>query len=96
MSENANLKAEADVVLGEMDTSDNVLIVDAFIVLWMRVDVNGDGRINMKDIGRIAWAFGSHPWEPRWDPLLDFNCDGIIDMKEVAAVARVFGFVYCC
>lgn len=89
-----NLTAEASVVDGEVDTSDNVYVDGLIDVVWMAPDVNGDGIIDMKDIGAIAKAFGSYPGHPRWNPFADFNQDGKIDMKDISPTARIFGKSY--
>jgi hypothetical protein len=63
-------------------------------------DVNGDGKVDMKDIGVVAKAFGSYgpdylyPGSPPtqgWNPAADLNSDGKIDMIDVAIVASNFG-----
>lgn len=94
MSKNLTLKAEADVVPGEIDTADNVYIDGLINVLWMVPDVNGDGKIDMRDIGPVGRAFGSSPGNPRWDPMVDFNSDGKIDMRDVGTSARMYGTHY--
>jgi hypothetical protein len=61
-------------------------------------DVNRDGKVDMKDIGAIALAFGTSPENPgdppRWNEAYDVNYDGKIDMKDVAIAARNFGWPY--
>jgi hypothetical protein len=61
-------------------------------------DVNRDGKVDMRDIGAIALAFGTSPEypgePPRWNPAYDVNYDGKIDMKDVALAARNFGWPY--
>lgn len=76
-------------------------VVLAFAVLAVAVaicpvrailgDVNGDGKVDMKDVGIVAKAFGATPSNPRWDPASDLDGDGKIDMKDIAIVAANFG-----
>jgi hypothetical protein len=54
-------------------------------------DLNGDGKVDMRDIGYVARRFGCDPGSTLWDPNADFNSDGKIDMKDIAIVARNFG-----
>jgi uncharacterized protein (DUF2141 family) len=63
-------------------------------------DVNGDGKVDMRDLGIVAKAFGSHcanyqyvgePASPNWNPLCDLNGDGKVDMRDLAIVAAHFG-----
>lgn len=56
-------------------------------------DLNNDGKIDMKDIARVAKAFGTQPGDLRWDPETDLNMDGKVDMKDIAIVARAFGVI---
>jgi peptide/nickel transport system substrate-binding protein len=58
------------------------------------VDVNYDGKVDMKDVGTTGMSFGSWfgpPIHPRWVFRCDFNNDRKIDMKDVGLVARNFG-----
>jgi hypothetical protein len=54
-------------------------------------DVNGDGRVDLKDMALVARAFGSTPTSPNWNPAADLNGDGAVNMKDIALVARNFG-----
>jgi hypothetical protein len=54
-------------------------------------DLNNDGRVDMRDIAIVAYAFGSYPGQPRWNPQADINQDGKVDMVDVALVAMNFG-----
>jgi hypothetical protein len=63
-------------------------------------DLNGDRRVDMKDIAIMADAFGTRPGNPRWNPLADITGpthlvpDGKVDMLDVAIVASSFGAVW--
>ncbi len=94
ISENLIIKAEADVVPGEVDTTDNIYVNGLVNVSWMVTDVNGDGKIDMKDIGPVARGFDSRPGDPRWDQMFDFNSDGRIDMRDIGTSARLFAAEY--
>jgi uncharacterized protein (DUF2141 family) len=54
-------------------------------------DVNGDGKVDMNDIGTAARAFGSQPGDLKWNPDCDLNHDGKIDLKDIGLTARNFG-----
>jgi hypothetical protein len=54
-------------------------------------DINGDGVVDMKDVGYVARRFGIDPASPLWDPNADVVSDGKIDMKDIGTVARHFG-----
>jgi PKD repeat protein len=77
-----------DAVSRTATTSANVQVQNKTVKAY---DFNGDGIIDMKDIRRVAKAFGATPGSPHWDPVVDTNGDGIIDMKDIRAVTRNFG-----
>jgi parallel beta-helix repeat protein len=86
---NHTITAYADPMLDETATTDNTL--HSWVTITYLGDVNGDGRVDMKDVAYIAKRFGSDPSSPLWDPNADLNDDDRIDMKDVATVARNFG-----
>jgi len=94
MHVNVTMKGVVDVVPGEVDTVDNVYIDGVIHALWLLPDIDGDGRIAMRDIGTVARAYGSYPGHLRWKRYADFNSDEIIDMKDIGISARAFGSHY--
>jgi hypothetical protein len=54
-------------------------------------DINGDGKVDMKDIVIAINAFRSFPGHPRWNPTADINFDGLVDMRDIVYIASVFG-----
>lgn|GEM_PF-1776280 len=85
---NYTLTAVATIPTGSNTLSNGTLAVR------LMGDVNGDGRINVKDIALVARAFGSTPTSPNWNPAADLNGDGVVNMKDIAIVARNFGQQY--
>ena len=57
-------------------------------------DVNGDLKVDMKDISYVARRFMCGPSDSLWNSIADINADGKIDMKDISAVARHFGEHY--
>ena len=49
------------------------------------------GVVDMLDISIAAYAFGSYPGHPRWNPLADVNHDNYVDMVDLSLIARHFG-----
>lgn len=84
----------AEVVAGETDTSDNVYIDGTVTVFWMAVDYDGNGKVDIRDVARVAIAYGSYPGHPLWDRGADIDQNGELDMRDIASVARMFGAVY--
>ena len=54
-------------------------------------DINGDGKVDMKDVSYVARRFMCVPGDTLWDANADINSDGKIDMKDIAGVAKNFG-----
>jgi len=57
-------------------------------------DVNGDVKVDGKDIAVVGVAFGSYPGHPRWNPQADLNQGNKIEGKDIAKVAKNFGKTY--
>jgi hypothetical protein len=55
-------------------------------------DVNRDGKVNMRDIGYVALAFGAKPGHPRWNADYDIVIDDVINMRDIGVAARNFGW----
>jgi len=54
-------------------------------------DLNGDGRVDIRDLTEASKAFGTLPQEPRWNAKSDLNNDGKVDIVDFAMVADHFG-----
>jgi parallel beta-helix repeat protein len=66
-------------------------------VYWNPCDINHDLKVNMKDIGRSARAFGTVPGDTLWNPHADITGpqylvpDNKVDMRDIGLIARHFG-----
>ena len=83
------IKAYASPVQGETETADNTLTDGAILVV--KPDVNGDGKVNILDLIRIATSLGARPGDPQWNPNADVNCDNIINILDLILVANSLG-----
>jgi len=54
-------------------------------------DVNGDGKVDVKDLALVIKAFGAFPGDPRFNPSCDLNQDGRIDLRDIVIVVQNFG-----
>jgi hypothetical protein len=86
--QNYTLAAVATIPTGSNTLS------DGNIFIRLLGDVNGDGRVDLKDLALVARALGSTPGRPNWNPACDFYGDGTVSMKDLALVARNFGQHY--
>jgi hypothetical protein len=91
---NYTISAEASVIPYEYNVTNNILI-DGAVKIRIVGDLNGDGKVDVKDISVVAYAFGSYPGHPRWNQAADINRDGKIDVRDVAAASRNFGITCC-
>ena len=57
----------------------------------MYCDVNGDGFVDVKDLLMAAFAYGSRPGDPNWEPRADINGDDFIDIKDILIIALHYG-----
>ena len=93
---NYTISAEATIVPYEFNTTNNVFI-DGYVKIRHVGDINGDGKVDMKDIALVAAAFGTYPGHPRWNPDVDITGltylvpDNRVDMRDVSLVAKNFG-----
>jgi len=58
------------------------------------VDVNYDGKVDMKDVGTVSKAFGTSfgpPQDARWVFRGDINLDRKVDMKDIGLTSKQFG-----
>ena len=75
----------------ESDATDNALESPLKVKVRILGDINGDGKVDIKDIAAVAVAFGSYPGLPRWNHSADLSQDGKIDIRDIALAARNFG-----
>lgn len=93
---NYSISAQATLVPYEFNTTNNVF-VDGYVKIRIVGDINGDGKVDMRDVAIAAAAFGTRPGEPKWNPDADITGsipmvpDGVVDMRDVATIAKNFG-----
>ena len=87
---NYTIRAEASLIPYEYNTTNNIFINGA-VKIRILGDLDGDGKVDVKDVAAAALAYGSYPGHPRWNQTADINRDGKIDVKDIAAISRNFG-----
>jgi hypothetical protein len=70
--------------------SDNTLNGSAIKVRILG-DINGDGRVDLKDVYMVALSFGKAPGESGWNLDCDINDDGQINLLDYYTVCLNFG-----
>ncbi len=89
---NCTLIATVNIVLAESDTFDNTL--DAKVIVKILGDINGDDKVDTKDLALAAIAFGGYLGRPGWDSEADLNRDGRTDIRDLVIIAKNFGKTY--
>jgi len=87
------LSAYATPVAGETDIADNTFVDPRNLLMTYPGDIDGNKKVEVKDIAAIAKLFGINYPDPRYDPNKDIDCNGKIDVKDVSIAARNFGYV---
>jgi len=73
------------------DAASKTVTVESPSPTGSSTDVNGDRKVDMKDVGAVGVAFGTQEGDPRWNPAADVNGDTIINLWDVALVCQDFG-----
>jgi Ca2+-binding EF-hand superfamily protein len=60
----------------------------------MPYDLNGDGKVDLKEIFQVAKAYGSCPGRPNWDPNADVDNDLKVDLKDYYTICKHYGTSY--
>ena len=95
---NYTIKAVADTLPGETDTTDNTL-TDGWIFVSIPGDINSDKTVNILDCIRLANHFGhvngnGHtPYTKEWKDCMncDINSDGRVNILDCIILAGHFG-----
>jgi hypothetical protein len=71
---------------------------EAALGLWrfdpavpVKGDVDGNGKVDLKDQLKITLALGTKPGQKRWNPACDLNGDNKIDLKDLCIAVMNFG-----
>jgi len=58
--------------------------------VWIKGDVNGDLKVDSRDVAIVAKAFNTRPDSPLWDARADFDGNFAVDGKDVAIIAKYY------
>jgi hypothetical protein len=79
----------------DINATNNIFIAEKNSVeIGILGDINGDKKVDGKDIAVVAQAFGSYLGHPRWNQDADLNRDNKIEGKDMTFVAKSFGKTY--
>ena len=86
------INAMIEVMAGDTNPANNAMSKPITILsaTGPSTDLNGDGKVDMKDVAIIASAFGTKDGDARWNAIADVSMDGIVNLFDVALVAKDF------
>lgn len=92
---NYTISAYAQPVPDETDIADNNFTY-GHVTVTITGDVNADGKVDIKDVYRVALAYGTslegpNPPDRTYIPNCDINGDNKIDIKDYYSVCRHYG-----
>lgn len=87
---NYTIGVKCEVVVGEYEISDNVLI-DGTVHVKILGDVNGDNNVNSDDFYIFAGAYGSSVEQSSYNPEADLDRDRDIDSDDFFIFAGNYG-----
>lgn len=62
-----------------------------FTYMWLRTDVDTNGKVDILDISIAAKAYGKTKDSSAYNPVADVNEDGVINILDVTRIALDFG-----
>jgi len=80
----------ASAVYGPSNLSNGAVTYGPFTIFFPG-DLDRDCRVDIVDVATVAFAFGSAPSFPNWNPYADLNNDGTVNIVDVATAAFHFG-----
>ena len=98
---NYTISAYAHPIQNETDITDNKY-TDGWVIVAMVGDITGpdgfpDGKVEMRDVSKVARLFGFIYPDPRYEANCDITgptpgvADGKIEMRDISLVASNFG-----
>jgi hypothetical protein len=84
------IRVVSDAVANETDMADNTLGC-GYTCVTVAGDVDGDRRVSIFDIVRMAGVYGIAFPDPRYDPNSDIDGDGDVDIFDVVAATGHYG-----
>lgn len=67
------------------------LDIDAIVTVPLAGDTNGDFCVDISDLIKVGYAFGSTPGQANWDPDADLKPDGKINVLDLSLVGKNYG-----
>jgi hypothetical protein len=86
-----NKQGKYTVTLNVTDSKGLWNTASSTVTVRYQTDLNGDGRVDIRDIAIVAMAYGRKSGDPKWNAIADVNGDGIVNILDVSFVAKDYG-----
>jgi hypothetical protein len=84
-----------NVIVYAIDLAGNTGSNATYFTVTTIGDINGDCKVDVKDLVLVIKHFGSYPGSVKpWNPNADINFDNKVDVKDMVLVNKYFG-TYC-
>lgn len=94
------IEHQAEIVFGVWKACatanvDEQTVIDTmpFVVIILG-DVDGNGKVEMKDLVLLANAYGSRPGDPNWNFMADMDNNNFVGLVELIIIAKNYGQHY--
>jgi hypothetical protein len=86
-----SITVQAEIVFGEVNTTDNTLVIDPGLCITIPGDVDTDLDVDIFDIVMLANGYGSETGDPDFFSNGDIDGDGDIDIFDIVVAAGNYG-----
>lgn len=87
---NYTISAYVTPVPAEINTTDN-LLTDGWVYIGIPGDVDANNFVDVMDLLAIAFAYGSTPGHPKYNPNYDIDGNNFIDVMDLLITAMNYG-----
>ena len=67
---------------------DPVYLENKTVVVTDKEDVDGNGKVDLNDLSKVALAYGTKTGNAKYNAKYDINSDGVIDIVDLVLVAK--------
>jgi hypothetical protein len=75
-------------------TAAGAVVTDAWAIVTMPGDINGDFKVGLPDLVILAQAFGSKPSGSNWNPNADIDGNNAVGLSDLVILAQHYGQHY--
>ncbi|MGD0977645.1 MAG: PQQ-binding-like beta-propeller repeat protein [Candidatus Bathyarchaeia archaeon] len=88
--DNYTISAYDSPVAGEMNTANNNC-TGGCVIVTKPGDINGDFKVDLKDLVKLTNAYGSKPGDANWNQNADIDGNGTVGLSDLVILAQHYG-----